>query len=124
MKLHPGDVHGFPGEEEIKAELPDGPVSDLGLLYKRGKVTAAMHVIDFKKTARSFNLKAHTNIFYVAHGSVKVSIYPGEHTYELEADDALAIHPPHAKDPAQETIALIEPNEKSQLIGLEIHEPK
>src|SRR5690606_23934824 len=83
MRVRPGDVYHFSGDKGVSAELPSGPVRDLGLLYRRGIVKAEMSVVEFSGSARSFRLDFPENIFFVISGTLDVCCYPGEKRFEL-----------------------------------------
>lgn len=49
--LVPRQVISFAGETEIQAELIEGPVVDLGVIFKRDSVRAEMKVLDLSEVA-------------------------------------------------------------------------
>lgn len=88
--LEVGDVFGFDGGEAFAAEIPGGPVRDLGLIF-RTPHQAALKQIKFAGKPRSFRLQAPTNFFYAAAGAFSVSLYPGELMYSLAEGDCLRV---------------------------------
>lgn len=118
IRLCPGDVHHFSGDHGMHAELTNGPVADLGLVYRRGKVQAEMAVLDFTGKARSFRMDAPENFFFVITGSFTASCYPGEKRFALEAGMALRISAPRGE---QEKVVLLEPAAAgAQIAAIEI----
>lgn len=118
IRLRSGDVHHFSGDQSVSAELQAGPVADLGLIYRRGKVRAEMNVLDFTARARSFRMDSPENFFFVISGSFSASCYPGEKRFALEAGMALRVCAPPGE---QEVVVLLEPGASgAQVAAIEI----
>lgn len=117
-KLTPDSVVGFPGEEEIHAELPKGSIQDLGLIFDRKRASAQAFHLKFPKP-RSFELRARTSVFWVVEGKFLASVFPGDHKFRLGEGDALRIESaPTIKD----RLVLFEPGSPTDhMIGWEIH---
>ena len=93
-KLLPGDVHHFSGEEVTEASLPDGPVKDIGLIYRPERVKAEMKVIDFPRSrARSFAFRRHSVLFYALAGENVAECYPSGQILGLEQGHCLRVDP-------------------------------
>lgn len=118
IRLRLGDVHHFSGDQSVSAELIAGEVSDLGLLYRRGKVKAEMSVLDFTAKARSFRMDSPENFFYVISGSFTASCYPGEKRFNLEAGMALRVCAP--KDEPEKVVLLEPAAPGAQVAAIEI----
>lgn len=106
IRIRPGDVHHFSGDQSMRAELTNGPVADLGLIYRRGRVRAEMAVLDFTAKARSFRMDSPENFFFVISGSFTASCYPGEMRFTLEPGMALRVSAPPGEP---EKVVLLEP---------------
>lgn len=118
MRLRLGDVHHFSGDQSVNAELAAGPVADLGLIYRRGRVKAEMSVLDFSSKARSFRMDSPENFFFVISGSFTASCYPGEKRFALEPGMALRVSAPRGE---QEKVVLLEPEQAgAQVAAIEI----
>jgi environmental stress-induced protein Ves len=118
IRLRPGDVHHFSGDQGVNAELTAGPVADLGLIYRRGEVKAEMSVLDFTARARSFRMDSPENFFFVISGSFSASCYPGEKRFTIEPGMALRVS---AKAGGQEVVVLLEPaSAGAQVAAIEI----
>ena len=89
--LMPGTVLHFRGEEPVQAEIEQGPVRDLGLIYDRKRVLAKMSLFDFEKKPRSFSLTAPDVLLFVLTGEIHAIVYPGEKDFLLEPFDTLRI---------------------------------
>jgi environmental stress-induced protein Ves len=118
IRLRLGDVHHFPGEQSVSAELIAGPVADLGLIYRRDKVKAEMSVLDFSAKARSFRMDAPENFFFVISGSFSASCYPGEKRFSVEPGMALRVSAPPGEP---EKVVLWEPKAAgAMMVAIEI----
>lgn len=114
--LRPGDVFRFYGEEAVSAELPAGPVRDLGLLYRPEQVRAEMNVLAFKGGVRSFAFRKRLVFFYAAAGDVSVGCFPGGEELRLKAGAALRV-----ETLGHEKVLVCEPKApKSVLISVEL----
>jgi environmental stress-induced protein Ves len=115
-QLKPGKILHFPGEEAVTCEVPSGAVADLGFIYDRDQIFAKMSLVEFSRRPRSFALTAPTVLLFVILGSVSVSVFPGEHEFELECGDTFRIDPHY-----EERIVMLDPGfEKAQLAVIEI----
>lgn len=116
-KLTRDSVVGFPGEEEIHAELPEGPIQDLGLIFNRERVSAQVFHLKFPKP-RSFELRAQTSVFWVGEGKFLASVFPGDHKFRLGEGDALRIE---SASTIKDRLVLFEPESPTdRIIGWEI----
>lgn len=114
--LRPGDVFRFYGEEAVSAELPVGPVRDLGLLYRPEQVRAEMSVLAFKGGVRSFAFRKRLVFFYAAAGDVSVGCFPGGEEFRLRAGSALRV-----ETLGHEKVLVCEPKApRSVLISVEL----
>jgi environmental stress-induced protein Ves len=89
--LKPGMVLHFQGEEPVKSELKQGPITDLGLIYDRDQILAKMSLLEVGGRPRSFALTAPTVLLFCIEGSLSATVYPGEEEYALEEGDTLRI---------------------------------
>jgi hypothetical protein len=120
LALPKGKVLDFSGSETYTAELPHGPVSDLGLIFRPEAVKAGLTALDFQKRPRSFTLPPAINFFVCAEGEFSVETYPGELKFPLSPGDVLRIDPLPPGDRA-ERLALFQPGAKgARLIAIEI----
>jgi len=51
-ELAPLNVFFFAGEEDIKCELIDAPVEDLGIIYRRDKYSASIQILQVKESEK------------------------------------------------------------------------
>jgi len=86
-----GKVFDFSGDDGVTMELPDGPVKDLGLVYRRDAVSAGFHVLEFKSKPRSIAAEGRTTFVICMRGRLHASIYPGETKFKLTPLDAIRI---------------------------------
>lgn len=118
FSLRAGKVHGFSGDEKIEASLPGGPVRDLGLIFDPKRVRAKLSWIPFPAKARSFELSARANFFFVAQGEFAASVYPGEYNFGPRKGDALRVDTVPGEPPR---IVLLQPTAPdSAMVGAEI----
>lgn len=89
VNLRPGDVYLFSGDEAVTAELPKGPVADLGLVFDPKRVRAEMSVVEFFGRGRSFRLSSRLVFFFAARGVFDFGCYPGGPEGRLEEGSAL-----------------------------------
>lgn len=114
--LLPGESHAFSGSAKVRAKLPSGPVTDLGLIFDPRKVKAEFHTIALKKRTRSFALTSATGLFFVAEGELQASVYPGETEFILMPGDTVRLNPIE-----QERVLLLDPGKgRATLIGVEL----
>jgi len=114
--LKPGTVVTFHGEEQIECFIPQGPITDLGLIYDPDQVVAKMSVVELNGRPRSFALSAPTVFFFCASGEIACSVYPGEFEYGLGAGDSLRVN--HCP---QERVVLLDPGlGKALLVAVEV----
>ena len=119
VAVRPGTVFAFGGEEAFESELPHGPVTDLGFLFRRSH-KATMRVLEFHGRTRSFELQAETNFFFVVSGSFAAATYPGELLFTLEPGSALRVDELPEFDPPDPRIVLLEPEGKGAIVTVEI----
>jgi environmental stress-induced protein Ves len=91
VTLRAGDVYHFRGEEQVSAKLTDGPVKDIGLLYRPDRVKAQMDYLSFKGGVRSFALRQRAVFFYAVAGEFQVGCFPGGTEYLLAPGHAIRV---------------------------------
>lgn len=119
VALPAGEVFGFAGTEAFSADLPQGPVEDLGIIFRPETCAVKMSVLDFQKKPRSFELHpSSTNFFFVAQGEFLAEAYPGELTFPLKERDALRLEPVAGG----KRIVLLQPTNKgkARVVAIEI----
>lgn len=120
LALPKGKVLDFSGSESFSAELPHGPVADLGVIYRPQAVKVSMNHLEFQKRPRSFTLPPATNFFVALEGEFSVEVYPGELKFPMVPGDLLRIDPLPPED-RSERLVLLQPNAKGgRLVGIEI----
>lgn len=116
--LRAGEVLQFSGDETVSAELPKGPVTDLGIIFDHDQVLVKMSVLRLENRIRSFALTAPTVFFFVASGDLSASVYPGEKEHILTPGDTLRVDPW-----SEERLVYLDPGKgRAQLIAVEIAE--
>lgn len=81
-KLRPFDVLNFRGEDPISAQPVAGPVKDLGLIFRRGKVCVEAEVRKFHENIeQSHKLDRSQHLWVQATGQMQVDgsiLHPGD----------------------------------------------
>ena len=78
----PFEPFDFPGDVQSRCELIAGPVTDLGLMIKKGSVESQVQVIDLEAgSSESWTPEGRWNYFFVAEGSLR---------FDLESSDSKA----------------------------------
>jgi len=114
--LKPGTVVKFHGEEEIACLLPQGPVTDLGLIFDPDQALTKMTLIELQGKPRSFSLTAPTVFFFCMEGEASSAVFPGEIENTLNVGDTLRVNPRE-----EERIALFDPGgARCVLVAVEI----
>jgi uncharacterized protein len=116
VTLRAGDVYHFKGEEQVSAKLTDGPVKDLGLLYREGRVKAQMDYLAFKGGIRSFALRQKTVFFFAVSGEFHVGCFPGGTEYTLTPGHAIRVN----ADGAEQVLVFEPKKPKGALISVEL----
>ncbi|WP_413561438.1 HutD family protein [Bdellovibrio sp. HCB209] len=83
-ELRPQRVLSFAGETLISAELIEGPIVDLGVIYQRDKIQAKMQILNLSE-AGTLDLKAGVHFIYCLRGMLKL----GDH--KIHAADTLRV---------------------------------
>ena len=113
-----GQVLRFNGEIEVEAQLPAGPVTDLGLIYDPDQVLAKFTIIELAGRPRSFSLTSPLVFVHVARGELAAAVFPGEQEYDLHKGDTLRVG-----ETGQERVLFLDPGEgKARVIAVEIAE--
>lgn len=117
-KLLVGEVQHFAGDESTEASLCDGPIKDIGLIYRPERVRAEMKVVDFPRNRpRSFAFRRHNVFFYSAAGESVAECFPSGQVLGIAKGFCLRLDPE-----AFEQIITIEPREpgsKLVIVSLE-----
>ncbi|UYL08198.1 HutD family protein [Bdellovibrio sp. SKB1291214] len=84
-KLGHGEVFAFSGDIDINAELIQGPIVDLGVIYRPDKVRVEMKVLDLSKNS-FLNFETGIHFIYCLHGMLQLSdfIIHAEDTVRIE----------------------------------------
>ncbi len=118
--LRRGGVIEFAGQESVTAELPEGPVTDLGIIFDPDQALVKLSVLRLENRVRSFTLTAPNVFFFVMSGELAASVYPGEKESILLPGDTLRIDPWR-----EERIAYLDPGKgRAELVAVEIAELK
>jgi environmental stress-induced protein Ves len=118
--LTPGEIFRFSGKEIFHAELPHGPITDLGVIFLPSAFRVEMKILDFIKRPRSFQLAPATNFFFVVEGEFSAEVYPGDSTVPLIPGDALRMDPILPVDHSGRLV-LLQPNSKTgKIVAIEI----
>lgn len=114
--LKAGTVLHFHGSSSVNAELPKGPVTDLGLIYDPDQVLAKMSLIEFENRPRSFSLTSPEVLFFVIEGEIAASVYPGEKEFGVNLGDTLRVGMHH-----DERIVHLDPGKgRARLAAIEL----
>lgn len=114
--LKQGTVVKFHGEEEIACLLPQGPVTDLGLIFDPDQALTKMTLIELQGKPRSFSLSAPTVFFFCMEGEVASAVFPGELENTLNVGDTLRVYPRE-----EERIVFLDPGPaRCVLVAVEI----
>ncbi|WP_291515427.1 HutD family protein [Bdellovibrio sp. ArHS] len=70
--LPPLTPYKFSGDSEMQGVLQDGEVLDLGIVYRRGKVSVDMTSQEFTKEVTAITLESGIHYFFCASGSMAV----------------------------------------------------
>jgi len=117
VTLRAGDVYHFLGEEAVSAKITDGPVKDLNLLYRPGRVKAQMDYLSFKGGVRSFALRQRCVFFFAVAGEFHVGSFPGGTDFALTPGHALRVD-----SQGGEHVLVFEPKKpKGALISIELN---
>lgn len=84
-KLAHGEVLEFSGETPIDAELVEGPIVDLGVIYRSEKIRAQMKVLDLSNNS-FLNFESGIHFIYCLHGMMQLGdlIIHAEDTVRIE----------------------------------------
>ncbi|WP_413581443.1 HutD family protein [Bdellovibrio sp. HCB288] len=82
--LHPLDVLEFSGEEVIHAKLIEGPVVDLGIIYRRDRIQAEMKVLNLHEIS-TLNFEGGRHFIFCLRGRLQV------HEHLVHAGDCIMI---------------------------------
>lgn len=77
ITLSPGEICHFSGNRPVECELVDGPITDLGLIFNRERVSAKMRTIEYPSTTSPQNsgLAQDTQLFYALSGTWFIDHY-------------------------------------------------
>jgi uncharacterized protein len=121
LRVLPGQVASFSGESQVIAKIPNGAVTDLGLIYSRQSVTARMNEIKVKKLPKSFVLNSPSAILYLAAGSLTITTYPGEHRYSISPGDCVRFKNLPKSASNQERLVMLETKSSdSRVVAIEM----
>ncbi len=83
----------FSGDEPVSYDLVLGPVVELHLIFRRDRVHPHIQNVELSKKPRSFELEGKVTFVYGMAGGVRVSIYPGEESFLIQAGNTLHLIP-------------------------------
>jgi environmental stress-induced protein Ves len=85
-KLMKNDVHYFHGEDQIRSEIPHGPVKDLNLIYRRG-LNLNLSVVDLTSQNQKISV-GKLSLLFVMDGSI---LFPDDHQTIARTGDTIFI---------------------------------
>ncbi|SHI07227.1 HutD/Ves family protein [Pollutimonas bauzanensis] len=109
--LRPGEPLRFPGEASIEAELPDGPIQDFNLMWRRGRAAGRL---DVRRSGQRLSLDQGSAVLHCAEGAYRIAAPDAGIAYVLEEGDSLRLTLPEAAtlglgiEPLQEGAILLD----------------
>ncbi len=82
----------FRGEDEIYSKLPEGPVTDINFIYRRGTISPSVQILKFdSEKERAILFEGRSVLIFALRGEVDVSINLAEERHSLEVQDTLRV---------------------------------
>jgi environmental stress-induced protein Ves len=88
-RLHLFEPHRFPGEWPTVAELPAGGIVDLGVVFRRGRVEAAVQVLELGRRSARESLEPGHAFVHVLSGSALARVTGEEEPFSLRRHESL-----------------------------------
>ena len=89
--LKAGEVMDFSGSDSASCTLPEGPVTDLGLIIDPKKVRADFKIFQFRNKPRSIRTEGSDFLIFTIQGSIIATVYPGEERLTLKTGETLRV---------------------------------